>query len=366
MKASRYFIGMGPTLWSTRRGETEYGVKAFPIGGFVKIVGMTQLEELDDPADEPRAFWRQPARQRTVVLAAGSTMHFLIAFVLLFAALVTVGEPLQETTRVEKVSTCLEPDPKTGCAGKPPAPALAAGLRSGDRIVGFEGKPVRSWKTDFSDVVHAHPAGPAQVVVDRQGTQVPLTVTVTRIATKDAQGNETTEGRIGVVPGEMKRAGPLSAVARSGRLMWDLTAGSAKALVEIPGKLPALFRDTAKGKPRTIEDGAPVSVVDLGRFSAGAFSSRNFLAFLSLIAALNVFIGLFNMLPLLPLDGGHIAVLAFESARSRIARALGRADPGRVDLRKLMPATLGFIVVMGSLTLVLLYAGITNPIASPF
>ncbi|MDQ1711952.1 MAG: hypothetical protein QOE45_1402 [Frankiaceae bacterium] len=366
MKASRYFIGMGPTLWSRRRGETEYGVKAFPVGGFVKIVGMTQLEELDDPRDEPRAFWRFPAPQRAVVLSAGSAMHFVIAFVLLFTALVTFGEPAKNTTRVEQVYACLEPDPSTGCDGKPAAPAQAAGLRKGDRIVGLDGKPVTDWQRDFSDPVHAHEAGPAEVVVDRDGTRITLPVVIERIPTKNADGEATTEGRIGVAPGEFKRAGPFAAVARSGGLMWELTTGSVKALVEIPGKLPALFRDTAQGKPRTVDNGAPVSVIDLGRISAGAFTTSNFLVFLILIAQLNVFIGLFNLLPLLPLDGGHLAVLAYESVRSRIARLLGRPDPGRVDLRKLMPAMVGFIVVMGSLTLVLLYAGITNPIASPF
>lgn len=366
MKASRYFIGMGPTLWSTHRGETEYGLKAFPIGGFVKIVGMTQLEELDDPADEPRAFWRQPAPQRAVVLAAGSFMHFVIAAVLIFTALVAFGEPLDNTTRVDKVYACLEPDPKTDCAGKPEAPAQAAGLKAGDRIVALDGKPVTDWQKDFSDPVHAHAAGPAQVVVERDGARLPLTVTIERIPAKDDDGNPTTEGRIGVLPGEVKRSNPVAAVARSGALMWELTSGSAKALVEIPGKLPDLFRDTAKGTKRTVEDAGPVSVVDLGRFSADAFSSRNFIAVLSMLAAVNVFIGLFNLLPLLPLDGGHLAVLVFESARSKVARLLGWRDPGRVDLRKLMPAMIGFIVVMGSLTVVLLYAGITNPIASPF
>jgi membrane-associated protease RseP (regulator of RpoE activity) len=366
MKASRYFIGMGPTLWSTRRGETEYGVKAFPIGGFVKIVGMTQLEELDDPDDDRRAFWRQPAPKRVVVLSAGSAMHFVIAFVLLFAALTAFGEPAKNTTRVEQVYACLEPDAKTACAGQPPAPAQAAGVRRGDRIVAFDGKPVVDWQKDFSDVVHAHAAGPAELVVLRDGARLTLPVTIQRITTDNGDGTTKTEGRIGVAPFELKRVGPLAAVGRSGGLMWTLTTGSLKALVELPGKVPALFRDTVKGAPRTVDNGAPVSILDIGRISADAFSSRNFLALLALIAQLNIFIGVFNMMPLLPLDGGHIAILTFESVRSRLARLLGRADPGRVDIRKLMPATVGFLVVMGSLTLVLLYAGITNPIASPF
>jgi membrane-associated protease RseP (regulator of RpoE activity) len=364
MKASRYFIGMGPTLWSTWRGETEYGVKAFPVGGFVKIVGMTQYDELEDPRDEPRAFWRQPAPQRAVVLAAGSATHFLIAFVLLLGATLGFAQP-KPTTRIGTVSDCLQDDPKASCAERPPSPAKAAGIRPGDRVVAFEGREITSWE-QFSNATHAHPTGPAEVVVERDGQRIPLRVTVQRITTT-IDGRTEEQGRIGVTVGEeTERLGPARAVGRAGTAFWELTTGSVKALGEIPSKLPTLFRDAATNKPRAVDDGAPVSVVDLGRFSAQAFDSGHFVELLGMIAALNVFIGIFNLLPLLPLDGGHLAILVFERVRSRLARAFGRRDPGRVDVRKLMPATLGFIVVMGSLTLVLLYAGITNPIANPF
>jgi membrane-associated protease RseP (regulator of RpoE activity) len=364
MKASRYFIGMGPTLWSTWRGETEYGVKAFPVGGFVKIVGMTQLEELDDPRDEPRAFWRQPAPQRAVVLAAGSAMHFVIAFVLLAGATLAFAQP-KETTKIGTVADCLQDDPRASCAGQPPSPAKAAGIRPGDRVVAFEGREIARWQ-EFSNATHAHATGPAEVVVERDGRRIPLRVTVQRIATT-IDGRTEEQGRIGVTVGEeSERLGPVAAIGRAGSAFWELTTGSVKAMGEIPAKLPSLFRDAASDKPRSVTDGAPVSVVDLGRFSAQAFDSGQFVALIGMIAALNVFIGIFNLLPLLPLDGGHLAILVFEQVRSRIARALGRRDPGRVDLRKLMPAMVGFIVLMGSLTLVLIYAGITNPIANPF
>jgi Zn-dependent protease len=155
-------------------------------------------------------------------------------------------------------------------------------------------------------------------------------------------------------------------VGRTGTWIWDLTTGSVSALVDIPGKIPDLLRDTAKQEERTADDGGPVSVVDVGRLSGQAFEARQFAAVLFLIASLNVFVGLFNMLPLLPLDGGHLAILAFESVRSRLYKAFGKLDPGRVDLARLMPLMVGFIVLMGSLTVVLLYAGITNPMANPF
>ena len=369
MKATRYFIGMGPTLWSTRRGETEYGVKALPIGGFVKIVGMTQLDEVE-PGDEPRAFWRQPAPQRAVVLAAGSFMHFVIAFVLLVGVLGIYGEATRETTRVAEVSECLVDEIDDPCEGRPASPAKVAGVRAGDRVVAFEGTPVTKWD-DLTSLIRKHPAGPAELVVERDGKRVTLRPVVERHLRVVEEGGPKVEvGQIGVTPGETKRYNPVTVVGRAGAVMGELTVGSVKGLWELPGKIPQLFRETADtSKPRGGSGGgeAPiVGVVDIGRLSAQAFEAGRLDALLLMIASLNVFIGLFNLLPLLPLDGGHLGILGFESLRSRIWRWRGRPDPGRVDLQKLMPAMVAFIVVMGSLTVMLLYAGIVNPVANPF
>jgi membrane-associated protease RseP (regulator of RpoE activity) len=365
MKASRYFIGMGPTLWSTWRGETEYGVKAFPVGGFVKIVGMTQLEDLEDPRDEPRAFWRFPSRQRAVVLSAGSAMHFVIALLVAYGALLAWGWPTEDTTRIADVAPCLQPYSTGECPPDSASPALVAGVREGDRVVEFEGRPVNDWD-DFSPAVHDHEPGLAELVVLRDGKRVTLHVDVERVSTQVDDHTSKPLGRIGVTPGEIIRYNPLTAAGATGRFVWTTTTGSLRALGEIPGKIPELFRDTANDSPRAIDDGGAVSVVDLGRFSAQAFETGNFFAVLTMLASLNIFVGLFNLLPLLPLDGGHLAILGFEGVRSRLARLFGRPDPGRVDLRKLMPAMVAFIVVLGSVSLVLLYAGIANPIANPF
>ena len=369
MKASRYFVGMGPTLWSTHRGETEYGVKALPVGGFVKIVGMTQLEDIEDPRDEPRAFWRQPAKQRAVVLAAGSFMHFVIAFVVLLGTLMVYGEETTETTRVALVSECLEPDANDSCAGRPPAPAHAAGLREGDRVLEFEGKRVEKWE-DLTTLIRAHEAGPAEVVVERDGQRVTLRPVVERHErVVDEDGTKAEVGVIGVSPGEKKRYNPLTGIARTGDLIGEASVESVKSLAALPSKIPQLFREsTDTGTERGGAGGeAPiVGVIDVGRLAAQAFEAGRIDAVLLMIVSLNIFIGLFNLLPLLPLDGGHLAVLGFESVRTRIARMRGRPDPGRVDLQKLMPAMVAFIVVMGSLTVMLLVAGIANPIANPF
>ena len=364
MKASRYFIGMGPTVWSTWRGETEYGVKALPIGGFVKIVGMTQLEDLDDPRDEPRAFWRQRAGQRAIVLGAGSFMHFVIALIVMYVALLGFGEPTRDTLRIENVSVCLQPAEDGSCAGQPAAPAQKAGIREGDRVVAFEGTEVKKWK-DFTTLVQGHEGGRADLVVLRDGERVALGVDVERVS-RTIDGETREIGQIGLLSGDTIRYNVFSATGRTGSLVWQLTTGSLSAMASLPGQIPDLFRDQVSGDERVLSDGSAVGIVDLGRFSANAFEAGDFLSVLSMIAALNVFVGLFNLLPLLPLDGGHLAILGFEEGRSRLYRLFGRRDPGRVDLRKLMPAMVAFIVLMGSVALVLVYAGIFNPIDNPY
>src|SRR5499425_1483306 len=150
MKVTRYFVGFGPTLWSFRRGETEYGIKALPIGGFVKIIGMHSLDDVDDPADEPRSFRRQPAWQRIVVLCAGSFMHFVLAFLLIFGLALGIGISNDTSTQLGTVSTCVAANTKqldngTCTASDPASPAKLAGLRVGDQVTAFNGKPVSNW-----------------------------------------------------------------------------------------------------------------------------------------------------------------------------------------------------------------------------
>jgi membrane-associated protease RseP (regulator of RpoE activity) len=192
---------------------------------------------------------------------------------------------------------------------------------------------------------------------------VPLEVTVVRRMVEQKDGTFAEGGQIGLYPGENKPHTVLSAVPRTGSFLWELTTGSVVGLAKLPGQIPELFKDQIKGTERTASDGAAVGVVDLGRISADAFVDGDFLAVMFMIAGLNVFVGLFNLLPLLPLDGGHLGILGFEQARTRVYKLIGRRDPGRVDLRKLMPAMVAFIVVMGSVALMLVYAGIANPIS---
>ncbi len=365
MKATQFFVGFGPTLWSFRRGETEYGVKAIPAGGFVKIVGMTQLEDVD-PADEKRAFYRQPAPQRAVVLAAGSVVHFIIAFLLLLALYAGIGTSVATTT-LASVSPCVPAtadDTRCGPTDAP-SPATAVGLRTGDRVVAFDGRAISSWD-DFSRAIRAHDASAATLEIERDGSRLtvrPVVAQARRPSLEDPT-RTTMVGVLGVSPTTgRERLGPVAAVGRSATLFRQSITGTFAALGKVPASIPKLF-----SADRGLD--SPTSVVGIGRISGEVATAKADVAdrvslFLLIIASLNIFVGIFNLLPLLPLDGGHLAVLGFEQARYGIYRVLGRADPGRVDLTKLLPAAYLVIALFVSLSVLLIAADIVNPIIFP-
>jgi len=358
MKVTQYFVGFGPTLWSRQRGETEYGVKAIPLGGFVKIVGMTTLEEVD-PADEARSFRRQPGWQRAIVLAAGSFMHFALAFVLLFFLAVGVG--IQNTTVIGAVSPCLPQTVKAldsgACArGLPRSPAAAGGIRSGDKIVSIGGRPVSNW-TQLGDAIRAQPAGqPLAVVVDRSGRQLTLSVTPGTVSGRHGS-------YLGIEDKIFQRIGPVSAVAYAGSTFATVIEESGQAVSKLPAALPDLF---AKDRAKTA--GGQVSSIvgaadDAGQVvQAGGGWQYTVEALLLIIISLNIFIGAFNLLPLLPLDGGHLAVLFYERIRAWLARLRGRPDPGMVDMQRLIPVSAGVFVLLIGLAVLLMAADIFNPV----
>jgi membrane-associated protease RseP (regulator of RpoE activity) len=358
MKASKFFVGFGPTLWSFTRGETEYGVKGIPAGGFVKIEGMTALEEIA-PEDEARAFYKQPPGRRTIVLVAGSVVHFLIAIVLVFGVLAATGEDPIRTDgySVAAVSRCVPAVANAACtASSRPAPALGK-LQVGDVLVSINGVPVSKSGQNFVDTLRHHPGEPVTITVLRDG--VKKTVTVTPAPTTV---NGRTEGRIGILEQvNPAHVGVLAAIPRTFTVLGDFVRSTGSAIGGLPSEVAGIF----EGKPRN-PDGA-ASVVDVARVSGQVSSSGASVGAIAatlalLIAELNLFVGLFNLLPLLPLDGGHVAILAFEEGRSRLYRMLGRRDPGRVDVMKVLPLTYAVVAVFVGLSLILLYAGIADPI----
>ncbi len=362
MKVTRYFVGFGPTIWSTWRGETEYGIKALPFGGFVKIVGMTSLDEVDDPADEPRSFRSHPAWQRIIVLSAGSFMHFVLAFVLIFGLALGIGIENDNTTQLGTVSSCVASSNAallngTCTASDKPSPAKLAGLRPGDKVIAFDGTRVSSY-TQLGNVIRrTRPGTPVTITVVRDGKTLTLTTSLATV--KGRSGSY-----LGIAPAVVfSPANPVRAVQYAGSAFEQVIVGSVKAVAALPAALPKLF-----SKDRANTAGGQVSSVVGAAEATGQAVAANVgwqfkVSFvLLLIASLNIFVGVFNMLPLLPLDGGHVAVVIWERIRAWFARLRGRPDPGLVDMAKLLPVSFSIFMVLMFFGVVLILADIVNPV----
>jgi membrane-associated protease RseP (regulator of RpoE activity) len=361
MKATQFFIGFGPTLWSTRRGETEYGIKAFPLGAFVRIVGMTTLDEVD-PADEPRSMGSKPAWQRAIVMVAGSFMHFALAFVLLLFLAIGIGQANDNTTAVGSISSCVPGSLKAfdqgSCAdNKGKSPAQQAGLKSGDKIIAIAGTPVRNW-TQLGTAIRDQPAGqPVSMTVLRNGQQ--LTVRATLATVPGRKGSYLGIGD-GVV---FQRANPVSAVAFAGSAFGQVVVGSADAFAKLPAALPDLFaKDRSKTPAGNVTGMVGAADIAGQAVESGGGWEYSVSDLLLIIISLNIFIGLFNLLPLLPLDGGHLAVIFYERIRAWLARLRGRPDPGLVDMQRLVPVSVGVFTVLIGLAVLLMAADIFNPV----
>jgi membrane-associated protease RseP (regulator of RpoE activity) len=361
MKVTQFFVGFGQTIWSRMRGETEYGVKVLPLGGFVKITGMTTLEEVD-PADEPRSFRQQPGWQRIIVLAAGSFMHFALAFVLLIVLAVGIGLANYDTTTIGVVDKCLPASitalDHASCANsRGVSPAQKAGLRTGDKVISIAGTPVHSW-IQLGTVIRKQPAGqPMTVVVERGGQRRDLTVTPGQIPHRKGSylGIENSV--------TFQRRGPLSALSFAGSTFADVVTSSVAAAGKLPRALPDLF---AKDRSHTAA-GDVTSVVGAADIAGQAVETSTgwqytVSSLLLIVISLNIFVGLFNLLPLLPLDGGHLAIVIYERVRAWLARLMGRPDPGQVDMSKLIPVSVGVFALLVGLSIILIAADIFNPI----
>ncbi|MFC5995299.1 M50 family metallopeptidase [Pseudonocardia hispaniensis] len=362
MRVRRYFIGFGPTIFSFRRGETEYGLKAIPAGGFCDIAGMTALDEVA-PEERPRAFFRKPTWQRVVVLSAGSAMHFLIGMLLIFVLAVTAGLPNAGDLAVAgQVSCAANQDPVTGklqpCGPGVPTPAADAGVQAGDRILSVAGTPVATWPDAVAAIQAA--AGPTQIVVQRDGREVPLTVDVAPVQRVDARtGQVRTVGAIGLAQQLVFAYGPMAAVPATVDYTGVMFSNVWTGLGMFPEKIPRLI-DAIGGGVR--DENSPVSVVGASIIGGDAAERGLWSLFVLLLAMLNFFVGVFNLLPLLPLDGGHIAVNLYERVRDWTRARLGKATMPPVDYTRLLPLTYAVILVGGAISLLTLTADIVNPI----
>ncbi|MGI5216213.1 M50 family metallopeptidase [Plantactinospora sp. CA-290183] len=377
MKVTRYFVGFGPTIWSFRRGETEYGIKAIPLGGFCKIVGMTPQDDDVDPADEPRVMWRYPVWKRTAVMAAGSIAHFTLAIVTLWFAAIFMGLPNPEFPSTEagfqnepariSLAPCVvtENVERTCQPGDPTSPAAQANLRDGDVVTAVGAAPVANWG-QMLDAVRAAKPGPTQVTYLRDGA---TQTTEVNLAAVQRPPLGQVDGPVGPVSAmgvslnpttpPIVTYDPIAAFGATADFTGDMAVNTVHAIQRIPQKIPALWSAITGGE-RDID--TPISVVGASRLGGEAVQHGLWEVFVLLFISLNFFIGVFNLLPLLPMDGGHIAIAWFERVRSWIFARLGRPDPGRVDYFKLMPVTYALILIGGAFTLLTITADVVNPI----
>jgi membrane-associated protease RseP (regulator of RpoE activity) len=382
MKVTKYFVGFGPTVFSFQRGETEYGLKWIPLGGFCKIVGMTPQDDDVAPEDQPRAMWRFPVWKRTIVMSAGSITHFILAVVAMWFAAVFVGLPnpaLPQNAAEQRnapamitVGECVqitisESQPCTvGQNGNVQGPAAAAGLRNGDVVTRVGDTPVSTYG-QLTDAIRAQKPGPVEFGYTRDGQ--PRTATVNLIPAQrapldDPDGTVSQVAVAGVSwrtnePG-LVTYGPVDAIGATGDYSWTLVKGTFQALQRIPEKVPALWHSIT-GDER--DPDTPISVVGASRLGGEAIQAGLPEVFLMIFISLNVFIGIFNLLPLLPVDGGHIAIAWYEKIRSWIYARMKKPDPGRVDYYKLMPLTYAVILIGGAFTLLTITADVINPIS---
>lgn len=372
MKVRRYFVGFGPTLWSTRRpnelGETEYGVKAIPLGGFCDIAGMTSLDEIA-PEDRPYAMYRQKVWKRVAVLFAGPAMNFVIGLALIYGIAVVWGLPNLHppTGAIVGETACVAPqitkDQMGPCSG--PGPAALAGIKPGDNVVKVGDTEVSTFEEMATAVRQLD--GPTQLTLLRDGRTVTTTVDVTptqRFTIPDG-ATESTLSDVGAIGVGAARFGPtqynpLSAVPATFAFTGDLGVELAKSLAKIPTKIGALVESIGGGErdPET-----PISVVGASIIGGETVDAGLWVMFWFFLAQLNFVLGAINLVPLLPFDGGHIAVATYEKLRNMFRAARGMVAAGPVNYLKLMPATYVILVVVVGYMLLTVTADLVNPIS---
>jgi membrane-associated protease RseP (regulator of RpoE activity) len=345
MKATDFFVGFGPVLWSTQRGETRWGVRAFPIGGYVRVIGMNNLEQVD-PEDEDRTYRSKSYWQRVRFACAGTAMHFIIAFVLMVAFLAFCGQ-WKTTTTIESIE-------KHAPSGGGPSAAVIAGIHAGDRLVAVDGHPIKQWD-DAKRFIHDSPNRQLNVVVERKGQQltVPVTPALTTVDGKDF-------GVIGIVAAEKKVTYRSPAVLwHSGVELKNLTVDSTKGLFNLgtPDNVKSYGKQLTKTGPAdpTRDGNRLLSPVGLFRIAGAAFKAGP-AAVLTLLIAINVFVGIFNMLPLPPFDGGHVAVATYEEIVGRIK---GRRH--MLDMNKMLPIAYAIVVALALLSASALWLDLRHP-----
>lgn len=403
VRVGQYMIGFGPTLWSRRRGETEYGVKAIPLGGYVSMSGMyppakaggaartastgffqTLVQDAREASaetitegEERRAFYHLPVFKRVIIMAGGPFMNLVIA-VVLFGVVLSGFGVAQVSTTIGAVSECVLPSTseRQECAASDPlAPGAEAGVRPGDEIVRVNGTPITDWQ-QATEFIQDSPGVPLDLVVSRDGAEVQLSptplLTERYVAGEDGlplqadDGEFVTEnvGMLGITAAYKTVQQPVTSVLPR---VGENIAGVVNVILNLPQRLVDVA-EAAFGTEERDPNG-PISVVGVGRI-AGEITSIDTIPvmerasyLIGLVASVNIALMVFNLIPLMPLDGGHIAGALWEGLRRGFAKLFKRRDPGPVDTAKLIPLTLTVVVLLGAMSALLIYADIVKPIS---
>ena len=389
VRVPTYMVGFGPTIWSKVKGETEYGIKLLPFGGYIRMIGMyppsrkevdpeklgrmsnlieearkETLSEISE-SDRNRVFYNLSVPKKLTVMFGGPFMNLIIATVLFVVTLSGIGVSAPSTT-LSNVTACVPTaDNPTGivstdgsCGEGIAGGAYAAGIKAGDKLISIDGIAINTWD-DVSPALAGKTGTIVPVVIERNGTQVTLNPTVGEI--EDVPG--VSRAFLGISPATYMERMPVSQVPGE---MWDFTVLSVQGLLSFPAEVFNLGQELFTDAPRDIE--GPVSVIGVGRISgqvtgADAISTLDKISILlMLLASLNLFLFLFNLVPVLPLDGGHIAGALFEGARKTVARALGRPNPGPVDTAKMLPVAYVATMLLLSMALIVMLADIIKPL----
>ena len=345
MKVSEFFLGFGTRIYSRQRGETEFGIKAIPAGGYCRIEGMTPGDVM--PAgEENRAFYKASSGRKLIVLGAGSFLHFVIGYILLFTLFVGIGT----TQALPVISEVIK-----GSA------AQSAGIQVGDEITSINGKEVTDWYKDVSAIRNSN-GKELTLGINRNGQEL-IVLATPKYESIDGE-KRFLLGIINEVG--LRRSGVLTSLKNSGIVTKDFLVESVKSLAKLPSKVPALWGQTVSGETR--DANGLVGVVGVARVSGQAIGSNQLsgmerlATFVLIIASLNIFVGIFNLLPILPLDGGHMAVAIADEIRAFFARLRGRPRPAAIDVTVLAPITMVVFVILAALTVLLLVADIVNPV----
>lgn len=388
VKVTQYMIGFGPTIWSKKKGDTEYGIKAIPLGGYIRMIGMVppardgkdakgpfaeivntarkqSMDEIE-PGDENKVFYKLSVPKKLTVMIGGPFMNLVLAFVFFTISFAGIGFPAA-TNQVKQVVACLPNDVDVlgDClVGTTPSPALAAGMMADDKIIKFSGKEITNWE-ELATAIQKSSEGTVAITVLRNEKEIDLEaqiVNAIRPQSANALAPNKPAPYLGIAPQIIMEKQPVSSVVKT---LEEITVGTGQVLWNLPNRVGQLFGAAFLGEKRDPE--GLVGIVGVTRVG-GEIAAADIpviwrvATLLNLAGGLNMALFLFNLLPLLPLDGGHAAGAIYEGLRRQIARILRKPDPGPADTSKMLPFAYSVAILLIGLSILLLYVDVVNPV----